>query len=225
MPLSSRAYDLLQAFQQPGCPLCRLTADSVHHYLEALLYEFVNEPPTHMALRAARGFCPAHAWHIQEQINASALGIAVLYEGLVRNMLNDMGEVKPDSGRRQIAQAAQALKPHGPCPACTHRATAESHLLRNFLENMAQDDFANGFRQSAGLCLPHLRQALDYQAGSVAAKALLVAIQQDIWSQLQRDLEEFIRKNDYRLIREDMGEEGTSPRRAIEQMSGAKDLR
>lgn len=221
MSLSSRAYDLLQAFEQPGCPICRLTADSVHHYLEALMYEYVNEPPTHMAVRAARGFCPAHAWHIQDQINASALGIAILYEGLVRNLLNDMGPVQPDSGRRQIAQAANALKPLGPCPACEHRVIIEDHLLRNLLDHLDQAGFAAGLQRSAGLCLPHLRQALD-QPAPAAAKATLIAIQQAIWQHLQRDLEEFVRKNDYRLIREEMGDEGTSPRRAIEQMSGMR---
>jgi hypothetical protein len=224
MKLSSHAYHLSQAFDQPGCPICRLTADSVHHYLEALMYEYVNKPPTHMAVRAARGFCPMHAWHVLEQINASALGIAILYEGLVRNMLKDMGEVTPDSGRRQVAQATSAIKPREACPACTHRDTIENHLLRNLLEHLKQEEFANRFRQSAGLCLPHLRQALDQQ-GAMAAKALLITIQQDIWSRLQRDLAEFVRNNDYRLIREEMGDEGTSPRRAIEQMSGFKDLR
>jgi hypothetical protein len=34
-----------------------------------------------------------------------------------------------------------------------------------------------------------------------------------------------VRKNDYTLIRAEMGEEGTSPRRAIEQMSGVRHLR
>jgi hypothetical protein len=224
MKLTSHAYHLSQAFDQPGCPICRLTADSVHHYLEALMYEYVNKPLTHVAVRAARGFCPTHAWHVLERINASALGIAILYEGLVRNMLKDMGEITPDSGRRQVTQATSAIKSRKACPACTHRATIEHHLLRNLLEHVTQEEFANGFRQSAGLCLPHLRQALDQQ-GAVAAKALLITIQQDIWSQLQRDLAEFVRKNDYRLIREEMGDEGTSPRRVIEQMSGVKDLR
>jgi hypothetical protein len=223
MALSSRAYELLQAFDQPGCPICRLTADSVHHYLEALMYEYVNEVPTHLAVRAARGFCPSHAWHIQDQINASALGIAILYEGLVRNMLNDMGEVTPESGRRQITQAANALKSRGPCPACEHRATVEDHLLRNLLDHLDQNEFVEGFRRSAGLCLPHLRLTLEHPAPP-AAKALLIASQQQIWWQLQRDLAEFVRKNDYRTIREAMGDEGTSPRRAIEQMSGSKDL-
>jgi hypothetical protein len=224
MSLSSRAHALLQAFALPGCPVCRLTAESVHEYLGSLVYEYVNEPPTHMAVRAARGFCTTHAWHILERINASALGIAILYEGLVRHLLKDMGEVWPDSGRRQVAQAADALQPQGLCPACVHRATVEDHLLRNLLEYLKQDDFAEAFRASAGLCLPHLRLALDVKSRA-AAKASLLAIQQAIWTQLQGDLAEYIRKNDYRFTAEPMGDEGTSPRRAIEQIAGAKDLR
>jgi hypothetical protein len=224
MTLSSRAYALLEAFGMPGCPVCRLTAKSVHDYLGSLVYEYVNELSTHTAVRAARGFCTTHAWHIQDQINASALGIAILYEGLIRTLLNDMGEVSPDSGRRQVAQAADALKPQGPCPACVHRDTVEDHLLRNLLEYLKQDDFAEALRASAGLCLPHLRLALDAK-GAPAAKASLLAIQQAIWAQLQGDLAEYIRKNDYRFTAEPMGDEGTSSRRAIEQLAGAKGLR
>lgn len=224
MPLSSRAHELLQSFEQPGCPVCRLTVESVHNYLGSLVYEYVNEPPTHMAVRAARGFCPTHAWHVLEQINASGLGIAVLYEGLVRNLLKDMGEITPDSGKRQIAQAAGALKTRGPCPACTHRATVEEHVIRNLLENLEQAEFSEAFGRSGGVCLIHLRQALD-SGFPAAAKARLLAIQQELWARLQRDLAEYIRKNDYRFADEPMGEEGTSPRRAIEQMAGVKNLR
>jgi len=224
MPLSSRAHALFQAFAQPGCPVCRLTVTSVHEYLGSLMYEYVTEPQTHMAVRAARGFCATHAWHILEQINASALGIAILYEGLVRDLLNDMGEVRPDGGRRQVAQAADALRPQGPCPACVHRATVEDHLLRNLLDYLGQSEFAEAFHRSAGLCLPHLRLALDLK-GRTAAKASLLAIQQAIWAHLQGDLAEYVRKNDYRFTAERMGDEGTSPRRAIEQLAGAKDLR
>ena len=224
MNLSSRAHELYQVFDLPGCPVCRLTSDSVHHFIGGLVYEYVNKPATHMAVRAARGFCATHAWHALDQINASALGIAILYEGLVRNMLKDMGEITPESGRRQVGQAANALKSQGPCPACEHRDRVEDQLLRNLFEALGQDEFAEGFRASAGLCLPHLRQALD-RSEPISLKARLLAIQQDIWARLQRDLAEYVRKNDYRFNEELMGDEGTSPRRAIEQMSGFKDLR
>jgi hypothetical protein len=224
MVLSSRAHELLRAFAEPGCPVCRLTLASVHHYLWGLVYEYVNKPPTHFAVRDARGFCATHAWHVQEQINASGLGVAVLYEGLIRNLMNDMGTVEPDSGRRQVVAAANALKPRADCPACIHRETTENHLLRNLLEHLHQDDFTQGFAASAGICLPHLRQALA-QPGQMTAKASLLAIQQDIWTRLQADLTEYIRKNDHRFVTEEMGVEGDSPRRAIESVSGSKEIR
>jgi len=224
MPLSSRAHQLSQAFAQPGCPVCRLTAESVHRYLDSLVYEYVNKPATHFAVRAARGFCTTHAWHALEAINASTLGMALLYEGLVRNLLKDLGELTPSSGRRAVAQAAGALEPSAPCPACEHRATVEAHLLRNLLEAFDQPEFAAAFGASAGLCLPHLRQATAVK-GHADAKAALLAQQQAIWRALQADLAEYIRLSDYQHADEALTEEAaSSARRAIEQMAGRKGL-
>lgn len=224
MKLSSRAYSLYDAFSKSGCPVCRLTLDSVHHYLDSLIYEYVNDPDTHQALRAARGLCPVHAWHVQDEINASALGIAVLYEGVIRHLLADMGRVEADGGRRQVSQAQSALAARGPCPACEHQAHVEEHLLRNLLSHIAHAEFAARFRQSAGLCLPHLRRALDLNA-SAEHKAQMLAIQQAIWGELQAHLAEFIRKHDYRFTAEGFGAEGSSPRRSIEALAGQKGLR
>ncbi len=224
MKLSSRAYNLFEAFDKPGCPVCRLTLDSVHHFLDSLIYEYVNKPATHESMRAARGFCPAHAWHVQRELNASALGVAVLYEGILRHLLEDMGTVSPGDGRRQVGQATSALQPREPCPACVHQATVEDHLLRNLLDHLDQAEFADGLRRSEGICLPHLRQALDI-AGRVQHKVRLLAIQQAIWGDLQRDLAEFMRKYDYRFATEGMGDEGTSPRRAIESTAGQFGIR
>lgn len=223
MKLTSHAHNLFEAFQKPGCPVCQLTLDSVHHFLDSVIYEYVNKPATHEAVRAARGFCPKHGWHIEDTLNASALGIAVLYEGVLRHMMDDMGAITPDSGRRQLSQAANALQARGECPACTHQRTVEEHLLRNLLEHIHQPEFADGFRQSAGLCLPHLRQLLGLP-GLVTAKAQTINLQQAIWWELQAQLVEFRRKRDYRFAIEEMGEEGSSPRRSIEGLSGLKGL-
>jgi hypothetical protein len=224
MPLSAHAHQLLEAFEQPGCPVCRLTLDSVHHYLFSLTYEYVNDVPTHQAIRAARGFCNEHGWHVIDAFNNTGLGVAVLYSGLIRNLLKDMGQVDPDGGRRQVRRAAGALEASGECPACTHQARVEEELLRNLLEHLDQEAFAAAFGQSAGVCLPHLRQALDGR-GQVAAKARLLSAQQAIWARLQAHLDEFIRKNDYRFADEKMGEEGDSPRRAIASISGTRGIR
>ncbi|HEX3051963.1 MAG TPA: DUF6062 family protein [Aggregatilineaceae bacterium] len=225
MKLSSRAYDLYQNFSKPGCAVCRMTLESVHGHLDSTVYEYITKPPTHEALRAARGFCPNHAWHIQEQLNAGAFGIAVLYEGVLRHLTRDMGSPNPQGGKKQVAQAQNAFKPQGECPACVHQRTVEEHLLRNLLEHFDQAEFAEGYRQSAGLCLPHLRQVLELQ-GDPNRKALLLAMQHEIWTRLQADLEEFIRKHDHRFAKEPLSDtEGTSPRRVIEQLAGAREIR
>jgi hypothetical protein len=222
MKLSSRAYDLFEKFSLPGCPICRITFDSVHHYLDSLIYEYVNKPATHEAVRAARGFCPIHAWHIQDQLNASAFGIAILYEGLLRLLMREMGD---QGGRRQVGQAASAFKSQAECPACIHQRSVEEHLLRNLLEHLDQDEFAAGFRQSAGVCLPHLRQMLELP-GDPNLKARLLMTQREIWADLQANLAEFIRKHDHRFAQEPFSEaEATCARRVIEQLAGQKEIR
>lgn len=224
MPLSARAFDLLQTFRKPGCAVCHLTAESVHQYLKSLTYEYVNKLPTHEAVRAARGFCTVHGWYIIDRLPGNAFGVAVLYEGLIRNLLKDMGSVSEDGGRRQVSSAASALEARAECPACAHRATIEDHIIRNMVEHIDQDEFADGFRASSGLCLPHLRLVASYNAPP-AARARVISIQQTIWASLQAELAEFIRLNDYRFADEDMGEVGDSWRRAVEAIGGHKALR
>lgn len=53
----------------------------------------------------------------------------------------------------------------------------------------------------------------------------LMAAQKAVLERLQADLREFIRKNDYRYIKEGFGEEGDAWRRAIEAISGAPPAR
>src|SRR5690606_41523149 len=108
MKLSSRAHNLYEAFSRPGCPVCRLTLESVHHHLDSLIYEYVNKPATHEAVSAARGFCPVHAWHVQDAINASALGIAVLYEGVMMHRLDAMVEVQSYCGELSVSLVESA---------------------------------------------------------------------------------------------------------------------
>ncbi len=52
------------------------------------------------------------------------------------------------------------------------------------------------------------------------APAQLVAAQRAIWSRLNDELEEFLRKNDYRFQKEPFGAERDSWQRAISALSG-----
>ena len=54
-------HDLLAAFSEPGCAVCRLLAVSADKLVDSILYEGVNDPPTREKLNAARGYCLPHA--------------------------------------------------------------------------------------------------------------------------------------------------------------------
>src|SRR5438093_46701 len=54
-------HDLIAAFAQSGCPVCRLTTESVDAYLTAVCYEQVNDLDLREQLRSVGGFWRGHA--------------------------------------------------------------------------------------------------------------------------------------------------------------------
>jgi len=87
--------DLVLAFREAGCPLCRLRSDSVRRYLFHLLYENVTDGPTRLHLARAQGFCPDHAWQLQafEHIHwQDGLGVGIIYEDLTGMVLGTLRE-------------------------------------------------------------------------------------------------------------------------------------
>jgi hypothetical protein len=83
----------------------------------------------------------------------------------------------------------------------------------------AEEGLLDAFEPSAGLCLPHLRQALALTRDRTVFEALVKA-QRAIWQQLEADLGEFIRKSDHRFHGEAWGEERDAWLRGIAAVSG-----
>ena len=77
------------------------------------------------------------------------------------------------------------------------------------------------FTRSDGLCLPHLRQVCkQVQDGAVLAELLRVELGK--LENLHAELAEYIRKNDYRYIKDGFGREGNAWRRAAGLAAGGR---
>ena len=222
-------HNVLQACTEPGCPLCRLAENSVDAYLRALMYELVTDPEARDQIRETLGFCNPHA-HRLLTLTGSALGIGIIYRDVVNTVIEQLAAVRfaPPRGilfRRAGAGEAvpQALSPRRPCAVCDQQEKMESLALRVMIEGLREERLQAALRASAGICLPHLRRAL----GAVRNPAdfeTLVAISRDRYAALRAELDEFIRKNDYRFQREGMGAEGNSWQRAVHAMAGSPTL-
>ncbi len=235
-------HELFEACRSPGCAVCTLAQAAVARYLEAVLYEGVNDPPTRDAIVAARGFCNDHAWMLREM--SSALGAALLCRDVLRNAavaLRERGDGKavelfgspaPAGVRATLATLAgraQSVRqregdPHLACTACVARAGQEELYLRELVAHLDDGPFAARFAASGGLCLVHLDQA-----GRVvpdrAALSRLYDAEATLLSALHDELSEFVRKNDYRFVGEGMGPERDSWIRAIERIAGKPGIR
>lgn len=236
MTKSAGYYDLRQAFGEPGCAFCRLLARSAEGYIEAILWELVNDIDTRQELNQARGYCREHAWLLVRY--GASLGAAILMQGVIETLLQiseTNGSAPPPAfSLRQVWQRFNPvqpgpaptglvanLAPQRPCPACVKVQEIESYYLAALIRHLTgPEGLAAAYRSSAGLCLPHFRLVLA-QVSDEETFGTLVAAQQAVWQRLRADLQEFIRKNDYRFKHEGAGPEDDSWLRAIEAVAGA----
>lgn len=230
-------YDLREALVQPYCALCRLRVRTAQQYLDSLLWESVNDEGIRHQVRRAHGFCYEHSQMLVKP--GSSLGIAILtndvlqhllralegarYEGLLALSLRRLREgLRSGEPAGAAAVLASQLTPEAQCPACRRADDRELLYLDALLEHLPVDpEFYALFEASDGLCLPHLRQSLS-RAQEQPAFERLVAGQRAVWQRLAGELQEQIRKSDWRFRDELPGEESGAWLRALAALAGAR---
>lgn len=216
-------FDLLEAFPQPGCAVCRLLQRDVERFLDSLLYEFPTDPITQNNFRASRGLCHEHTWQLTRYNNV--LSVAILYDAVLDEVMQ-IGAQAPERPtglarlRGALSALADALAPQLPCPACVVRGDAEKRYLQIMGEYVSEERFGEAFHQSDGLCLPHFRGALR-MARDTEAGRMLASAQSASWSKLKDELELFLHRMDANY-HERMGAEATSWLRTLARIAGEK---
>lgn len=223
--------DIVAAMATPGCAFCALQLRAAERYIDALLWESVNDPRIRREVASARGFCNTHAWLLVRP--GGALSSAIIYKDVVQTAARIV-RAAPTARvslwqraqawfgrRRPVADAlVRALEPERICPVCTNAAEIDAHLCATMLTAHAKsDDVLAHYRTSSGLCLSHFRTLLSH-AQPPAVRAAFIAVQLDIWAALEGELAEFIRKSDHQARGEKFGAERDAWERAIALTSG-----
>ena len=230
------AHSLLEACRKPGCPVCRLEQRSVERYLDNQFYENVNKPAFRDGLRASLGFCNEHAWLAVDQRLGDALGFTIIYRDVINGILGRLEEQVPSRASRRWAVLLErmpiqvrslmermlyALTPQKRCPACQYREEVTHNMISVLLSELKAAEMVNALQAPDGLCLTHLRLAVEH-VKDVSACEMLVAIHREKLENLKTELTEFIRKSDYRFMAEGFGKEGDAWLRAIGMMVGSR---
>ncbi len=207
MSRTSTLYlNLRETLQTPGCPLCRMGSASGRRYLDALLFESVNDPDIRAKLATAFGFCGRHHREMLT-FQGERLGVAIIERALLAEALGRMeGSGAAQAGRRRLWRrgggetADEGGAAPAACPACAEEAAAEDRLLPVLLKHL-EGDLDAALRQAGGLCWRHFWQALA-ATSDTNTKTALVRLHRQAWEELAGHLDEFIRKRDYRFSHE-----------------------
>ena len=226
-------FQLLDAFKEPGCPVCTRLEAGALKALDALMYEQVNDPFTRDRLVESHGFCNWHAWMLPSVRN-SALGVALIYRHLLQETLEHLHaasrEVRPRGRWRRLRERLLGSREDPmpiltwrsqkkPCYLCTFARRSERDDLHTILDFLGDQEFVEAFVRSAGLCLPHLYAAMVVGRDHPSLRTL-VAMHEKRWQDLLWELEEFARKFDYRYADEAKGRESSSWHRALDAFVG-----
>lgn len=175
--------------------------------ITSLLYESVTDSGIRKQLDQSFGFCWTHAWQLARRNDV--LGTSMLHRELVQRFTVET------TSRRRSRQGTKAT-PRRPCMLCKTRDDAARHTLSELLTHLNDQDLRRGFEASDGLCHRHFDDAL----GQGADQTELPSLQAGCLARLLGQLDELIRKHDYRFMHEADQGEGNAWLRAVASISG-----
>ena len=203
--------DLVEACHKPGCPICRLEQGAVERYLKDLFETRYHETDIRTLLRVVKGFCKEHSWLANELGLGSTFGAVIIYHDLLWTALDDIKKFNSSlSSKRSFSTVERILLRLGfrrvtatssdvpsRCPACIEQGAAAHAALGVLASGLKDDTFLVAFRESTGLCLPHLHQALALPPDAETVQAL-VSISNEKLETLRKQVTAFIRENEYK---------------------------
>jgi hypothetical protein len=216
MPDAQTIYELRLASHKPGCPVCTLIHRAGTRYMEGIFNESMLDPDVRQKLVKSLGFCYNHTWQSIDLKLSDALGHAILYQDLVKDAIQKIVENEQNPGNKLTS----ALESLAECPACMIEEAALERILDTIVVALRNEDFVTEFRQSSGLCLPHLQLLLPKLDRK--RQTTILGFQFECLENLKGELAEFIRKSDYRFRDESIGKEGDSYKRAAALIHGKR---
>ncbi len=213
-------FNVLEEFQNAReCPFCTLASKSSHKYLDALLYEKVNDGGLRRELKKAHGFCKKHA---EELVSlGGSLGIGIIYREQLKRFMELISDrnVSHLEGEKLLKEIGD-WNNHSKCPACQFERGAVERYADTFIYFLNDGEMKEAFESSMGVCVEHFELVLSRIEDS-ERRRYFIAVEAEKLALLYGNLDEFIRKQDYRFENEPITrDEADSWIRVVKIMTG-----
>jgi hypothetical protein len=210
--------------ERGGCLICRALGRIEEQSVFSFLYEGMSEPHALRRFVEGGGFCPRHFWWVMHMgLNRWGVGIvevATLSREIVRAAMSGLSKDKRarDQPTRSWFVHLRKQRSESRCMFCCELREREQALVE-LLEGLAgRSEFASALSET-GICFPHARMSLNTWKQPGKAEMLLefVRFRSNVFL---GQLNEFLRKYDYRHKDEPFGPEIDVVQRAVEFLAG-----
>jgi hypothetical protein len=217
------SYDVLRAFNLPGCPLCRALDADDERWMRSFRREGKQDPKARSRFFEAGGFCREHAWLLHRLVSEAGSGAAIadLYGQLATYDLRLFEKLRANLDRRR-RQRAPTLRRRRRCPACAFRREAIGRKAHFLAEALNEEQVREAYRRSEGLCFTHFARTVEgaFGVGNKKTADFLLDDWRERLAQLRSELSEYDRKRDYRYATEPKGIEQRSWTEVIRRYVG-----
>lgn len=206
------------------CPLCDLKAHNEQTYVELFLGASVMEPDVRIEVNA-KGFCGPHFAMMIGQKNR--LGLALMTHTHLQETIKTMKPVTPQKqGLFKRKGDASPQKEEESCILCERlRGTMDRYVYTVLHLYKTDTAFREAFEASKGVCMPHYHQLLHMAPEALGGQAAAFAetldrIQRENMARIEKELEWFTLKFDYRNADAPWGNSRDALERAINKLRG-----
>ena len=229
------------------CLMCALERKTELGEAERYLGASVMEPDVRIKVND-RGFCRKH--HAMLFSMSNRLGHALMLEShtieireklarindkldksakqLINSGIGDKLNGKNKAATQEILKQAQAVNEMADtCLMCDTIAENMGRYLHTFFHLYQNDtDFRTKFKNSKGLCLPHMGRLLEAAAQELGPKDLgefvqvVTKLEQENFDRIQEDISWFIKKFDYRYENESWKNSKDAVERTVNKARG-----
>jgi GTP-binding protein EngB required for normal cell division len=153
-----------------ACLICNRVLDALFDFLSHFQYALATDPQTQAEFRNAGGFCPLHAWQLEELSSPRGLsgGFPALLER-TGERLRALAACAPGEAGRLVLDL---LAGSSACAACRTRGAVEEEEASALSAELATEAGRARYGRARGLCLNHLALLLP-RVTPGAAHALL----------------------------------------------------
>ncbi len=223
------------------CPLCALRTRNEDMYVDHFLGDSVMEPTTRVEVNE-KGFCNRHFLMMLPQKNR--LGLGLITHTYLMDVIADMHKVlraAESGGGSRLLSSFRKESSVGDSPAAKLRARVGGCILCERLENtmrryaytllhlwQTDTEFRRLFAASKGLCLPDMALVMEMADTEMSGKKrqefleALAQLQKENLSRIEKELEWFTLKFDYRNQDKPWGNSRDAVERAIGKLSGSR---